>query len=43
MAGAEGFEPSLTVLETGLLPLTICPYFYQFLSDYIILKIHFQG
>lgn len=29
MAGAEGFEPSLTVLETGLLPLTICPYKYM--------------
>lgn len=23
MAGPEGFEPSLTVLETGVLPLTL--------------------
>ena len=25
MAGATGFEPVLTVLETALLPLTTCP------------------
>lgn len=26
MAGARGFEPLLTVLETVVLPLTLCPY-----------------
>ena len=25
MAGVEGFEPSPTVLETGMLPLTLYP------------------
>lgn len=26
MAGAAGFEPAISVLETGVLPLTLCPY-----------------
>lgn len=26
LAGVEGFEPSRTVLETGMLPLTSYPY-----------------
>ncbi len=26
MAGALGFEPRLSVLETDVLPLTPCPY-----------------
>ena len=28
MAGVEGLEPSQTVLETGVLPLTPYPYMY---------------
>ena len=33
LAGVEGFEPSQTVLETGVLPLTPYPYvivYYKF-------------
>ena len=26
LAGALGFEPRLSVLETDVLPLTLCPY-----------------
>ena len=29
MAGAEGFEPPLAVLETAGLPLNLRPYFYS--------------
>ena len=28
LAGVEGLEPSQTVLETGVLPLTPYPYFF---------------
>ena len=33
MAGVEGLEPSQTVLETGVLPLTPYPYVFTCIMD----------
>ena len=37
LAGVEGLEPSQTVLETGVLPLTPYPYLKQYVIDYFLL------
>ena len=37
LAGVEGLEPSQTVLETGVLPLTPYPYFLFIIKNTLIL------
>ena len=43
MAGVEGLEPSQTVLETGVLPLTPYPYIKFYAVCKLKVNAHFGG